>query len=100
MRADYSGEVYFGYPIPNCCISSGDADRFFCEDLHAMGREALECERAMLANTLHAASMHGVTRSPKVFTPDGNPRSFAVWARGRMERIDYLLGASRGAEPA
>lgn len=93
MTANYSGEVYFGYPVPNCCASSDDAERFFCEDLHTMGRDDLECERLMLSNALHAATMHGITRSPKVFTPDGNPRSFNVWARWRVERIDYLLGA-------
>lgn len=83
--------VFFGYPVPDCCANSDDAERFFCEDLDRMGKDDLVRELHALRHVIHNGKLFCVTRPPIVNTPDGRPKSFYVWARDRMRRIEHAL---------
>lgn len=87
--------LFFGYPVPDCCLNSDDAERFFCNDLSRMGLEELVLERNMLQHVMYCGKLFGVTRPPVVNTPDGRPKSFYVWARDRISRICHLISAAK-----
>ena len=86
---------FYGYPVPNCCYSSDDAARYFCDDLQAMDESQLEAERSFLLHVMSRARADGYRRLPKVFRPDGNPMSFGTWASSRVERIDNILATRK-----
>lgn len=82
---------FYGYPVPDCCSNSNEADRFFGHDLIEMSRSELELELSYLEHVLFMGKLNGVRRPPVVNTPDGNPKSFYVWARDRIDRIGHAL---------
>ncbi len=87
--------VFFGYPVPDCCSNSDDADRFFGDDIPLMSDDELAAELQLLQHVCHMGVISHVTRPPRVNAPDGNPKSFYVWARDRMRRIKHAVDSRR-----
>lgn len=84
-------EVFFGYPIPNCCEDADQLARYYGDDLATMDRNELSSELTALRYAMGAASACRVSRYPKVFAPDGYPTPFNLWADRRINKIRHLL---------
>lgn len=95
MARPYSAVQFLGYPVPDCCSNSDDADRFFGDDIPCMSDDELAAELQLLQHVCHMGEISHVTRPPRVNAPDGNPKSFYVWARDRMRRIKHAIDSRR-----
>lgn len=90
-----TSNVFFGYPIPNCCEDEGQLARYYGDDLAAMDRNELSSELTVLRYAMGAAAAHRVDRYPMVFTPSGNPVPFNIWADRRIDKVRNLLGKAQ-----